>query len=191
MKEECAPFSVSFRGCEMRPHHFGARESDDPYPPCFGTAGDKKTMAKKNKYALITRLGLSFQEKFVHVTYNNKNYRMDPQWWVFKTTGKEIDREGCIVNYADGMTAAGYEVFIMNAFLDRPAKMFGKFESNKLIKENPTYFLIGFLSGKEWWYKFLAALPETLDGTARLELMQKLGAYYKANPSAPFTVTIP
>jgi len=146
----------------------GARESCDPYLPCFGTAGDRRIMPKKNKYALITRLGHSFQEKFVQVTFNNKSFRMDPQWWVFTTTGKELERDGCIVNFADGLTAAGYDVFIMTAFQNHPAKTFHKFESAKLLNENPVYFLIGFLSGKEWWLKFLSALPETLDGTARL-----------------------
>lgn len=136
-------------------------------------------------------MGLSFQETFVHVNFNNKNYRMDPQWWVFKTTGQQVDREGCIVNYADGMTAAGYDVFILSVHQDKPAKTFGKFEAAKLSAHKPVYFLIGFLSGKEWWYKFLTALPETLSGPARLELMEKLGAYYKANPNAPFTVTVP
>ena len=95
------------------------------------------------------------------------------------------------MNYADGMTAAGYEVFISTTFQDRPAKTFGKFEPTKLGAQNPAYFLIGFLSGKEWWYKFLAALPETLTGDERFALMNALGTYYKTNPAAPFTVTIP
>jgi hypothetical protein len=57
-------------------------------------AGDRKTMAKKNTtHAIISRNGLSFEEKFVHVTLNYKTFRMDPQYWIQQATGQQLDRE--------------------------------------------------------------------------------------------------
>jgi hypothetical protein len=61
------------------------------------------------------------------------------------------------VNYAAGLAASGFQVFIETHFVNKPAKCFDKFEATTPEAEKPIYFLIGFLSGKDWWFKFLAA----------------------------------
>lgn len=117
-------------------------------------------------------------ENAVQITdHRGYSWRVDPGNESYRATGGIVlNRQGCIVSFADGLVSAGHEVLISTP---------GRFSTPMIERHrnsHPTilvFFIIGLAWGRGQWDEMRTSLCRSVsDRMLRFRIMEHTGSHY-------------
>ena len=119
---------------------------------------------------IVERTGSPTYERDIFLRQGTHRWRLDPQAEIQAAiAGTLISRNDCVVNFVEGLVAAGHVVLVRD-------RRFYKYQREDLHWKcswiNSPYFLLGFAWGKGQWDQLRAALVSSIVPQARLRVLE-------------------
>jgi len=121
-------------------------------------------------------------ERWVHLRQGNRELgTVDPQELILRATGQRIRRESCILSFADGMSAAGFDVFMLYAYGKTgytPVPYIRRACPRPIVL---VYFLCGLAWAKNEWPSLVQALRTHVRYESRMAVLESTARVYFNN----------
>lgn len=146
----------------------------------------KEVVVPRQKVTIQRARELRYERSVVVNFPTRPPLTIDPQDELFRVTGCNASRSGCVVSMADGFQSAGYEVTVVTYFYD---SMQRHPHSNRF----PTvylYWLLGYALAYRTWDNLKAELRR-VPAQKRFEVLEATAEYYYACRHEPRKLMAP
>jgi len=157
-------------------------------------------MKKKEKAYIVERRGHPGFERTICIRegWFSNNHQLqvkhgpvigfiNPQAEVWRATGVSIDRQNCMISFMNGLKAAGYRVYVDEAFIDRKFRFYEHVDNMVTV---PEYHFIGLAWAKKCWPSLKQDILQC-PFQVRFDVLQQSAHYFNQHPNEILDIFVP